>query len=988
MKFVRFSILFLLITLFYSQPVLSDSDKPQTQPSDSDVNQLVEKYLKDIEIYVNDSEDCEDYDQEELLEDNYYKARWELIKLGDKAVPQLVSLLKTIRVYRWDYDKDDSEREDYEEFLFELLPEILGKIGAPAYPYVLEMLKDKDLYIRKYALHILENNREVPLSMLNPILQSAAYDFENFFKRMSEYYEEEYKLKYEDGFITDEVEDLIFFDISSACSRIYDLKPVHYVEALQDENIFVRMVTIFELWQLSYSVKFDDVTHDAVRKALNDKIPNVRHYAVDCLDYLNDDKDVPYFLSALTDKCDDVVYDAVNALYQYNSDIVIDAMLKLLNYDDAYIRMNVVEYFIKNSTSIAVPELIKNLTLKNASEKFLDAVSDAIVNCAGKTYQSDLMKLLDSENQFTVTTGIKALSKIGVESIKDQVLKLKDDEDANIREAVVTWITSFPSKDYKDYLLKSIKDNSEKVRAQAVLALANIDDEIVKPALLNAINDESVIVKKNVCIAANLLNAHEFSLSIENILFSDDIEIYRFDDMFHIVVNTLIKFKDTKVLPTLGKVFADHSCYYEDEDFIKEKIQEVFSNPNYDKAKVSEGMYELLKIVAVSDHEAKTEFILEFLKDDKSAKFLQALNNALLTSSNDSAELILTEISEFAGKSSFDFLIKFSETASLNYEYGLRSLLADTIRKIIDKSYVPKLFDILKAGNTRIKTEVMEIICELGGKEYIASILELMDSKLPWVRIVAVNGYSVLADNPIPKLQELFESNDNFSVKIYIAGNIIKYAKTETKKYEEYIVSLLNNDDFDCDTMEMVNLLKIESLTPHLLNLLKTHDSWFIDEVIHALGFKGNTAAVPTLCKILLDYHHVSVRYAIAYKLSVIGDKKAIPTLIESMKTDYNLDVRAECAESLGNLGDTSAVPALIEALDDKEEPIIWCCCEGCEIVHDDNVQEAAIIALGKLGDARALPRLKQLVKEVSYEYIQKILTEAIKSIESKAKPE
>ena len=70
-----------------------------------------------------------------------------------------------------------------------------------------------------------------------------------------------------------------------------------------------------------------------------------------------------------------------------------------------------------------------------------------------------------------------------------------------------------------------------------------------------------------------------------------------------------------------------------------------------------------------------------------------------------------------------------------------------------------------------------------------------------------------------------------------------------------------------------------------------------------------------------------------------------------------NLSLQSDAAEALGKLGDAQAVPHLIEALMDK----------------DPQVREKAVWALGQLGDAQAVPHLTEILKSKESQTKEKV---------------
>lgn len=109
--------------------------------------------------------------------------------------------------------------------------------------------------------------------------------------------------------------------------------------------------------------------------------------------------------------------------------------------------------------------------------------------------------------------------------------------------------------------------------------------------------------------------------------------------------------------------------------------------------------------------------------------------------------------------------------------------------------------------------------------------------------------------------------------------------------------------------------------------------------------------AVPILIQ-ALENQDRGVRWGAAWVLGEIGPeaKEAVPALSKALVEDEDAMVRQQAAEALRDIGPAAkeAVPALIQALKDENE----------------DVRMYAAIALGKIGDARAVETLFQALKD------------------------
>jgi len=82
-----------------------------------------------------------------------------------------------------------------------------------------------------------------------------------------------------------------------------------------------------------------------------------------------------------------------------------------------------------------------------------------------------------------------------------------------------------------------------------------------------------------------------------------------------------------------------------------------------------------------------------------------------------------------------------------------------------------------------------------------------------------------------------------------------------------------------------------------------------------------------------------------------LGDTRAIPSLIEALN-DENHYVRREAARAIGQLGSPEAMTAILGLLEGES---------------DEETRRNALIALGNIGDERALETLRQSLKNPSY---------------------
>jgi HEAT repeat protein len=138
-----------------------------------------------------------------------------------------------------------------------------------------------------------------------------------------------------------------------------------------------------------------------------------------------------------------------------------------------------------------------------------------------------------------------------------------------------------------------------------------------------------------------------------------------------------------------------------------------------------------------------------------------------------------------------------------------------------------------------------------------------------------------------------------------------------------------------------------EQAVPLILRLIKDENIQIRSMAVFSLGLKPTEDSFPVLAGILETETDYGVRADAAGALGYLRDPRAFEPLMRAFYEDVEWLVRFSAAVSLGNLADPRAYDALISALDSKEG-----------ILH-----QAAISALGEVGDSRCVGRILDFVR-------------------------
>ena len=207
----------------------------------------------------------------------------------------------------------------------------------------------------------------------------------------------------------------------------------------------------------------------------------------------------------------------------------------------------------------------------------------------------------------------------------------------------------------------------------------------------------------------------------------------------------------------------------------------------------------------------------------------------------------------------------------------------------------------------------------------------------------------------------------------------------------ESLIQVLKDEDRDVRTGAAEALRKIgEPAVDPLIKALKDENSDALVREVAAecLGEIGDARAVEPLIQALKHKDAASAVFVIkedgalvpsggsAKGLSLIGEP-AVEPLIQALK-DENPSLRASAALALGVTRDARAVEPLIQALKDEDENVLWNANMALRSIgepametlikdEDWHVRQAAALALGVTGDARAVEPLTQALKDEEF---------------------
>lgn len=193
------------------------------------------------------------------------------------------------------------------------------------------------------------------------------------------------------------------------------------------------------------------------------------------------------------------------------------------------------------------------------------------------------------------------------------------------------------------------------------------------------------------------------------------------------------------------------------------------------------------------------------------------------------------------------------------------------------------------------------------------------------------------------------------------------------------LMKMLGDSDVDAEVARALGLLKdIRAVDALLTNIRMTRNE---AEYAVALGRLGDPRAVPSLVWMLRSCWYSHARAEAARALGAIRDPAAVPPLVSALTegpSDERLEVPAASAQSLGLIGDPAAIPGLRGALKEALPSLLD---GGAQ--HNDRISvgKEVIWALGQLRDSASVETLVSILVGSKAYWVQAVAARSLGSI-------
>ncbi|MCC6544089.1 MAG: HEAT repeat domain-containing protein [Nitrospirae bacterium] len=238
---------------------------------------------------------------------------------------------------------------------------------------------------------------------------------------------------------------------------------------------------------------------------------------------------------------------------------------------------------------------------------------------------------------------------------------------------------------------------------------------------------------------------------------------------------------------------------------------------------------------------------------------------------------------------------------------------------------------LMSSQNIDIQCMAIDALSQIGGKESIDGLLEIIDAVKPEIMDIAVMGIVTLTQGDISSIVDMF-GRDKFVM------HLVRFAENTDNTEEGNIKNILQAfmtiggsgcakevlrliEKIDGDNPDLVNkaveVVKVVSNEETLIASLKYKNQNIRLISIRALGLTGSEKAISTL-SLLFDEVERDLKYEILNAIGNIGGEKAL-SFISARLSDDEGHIRGAAADALGSFESIEIIKPLLNRLQTEE---------------------------------------------------------------------
>ena len=737
---------------------------------------------------------------------------------------------------------------------------------------------------------------------------------------------------------------------------------------------------------------------ELLRQATHHKDTAIQKEAVRYLGAMRNPELIPIFEAVLAEakNAPEVAYRAIVALEQSmgsvpESGAIVPGLQLALKSNSAQVRMHAAKLLGSLQSETAIPDLVRLLADPNSYVK--DTAIDAL-NRIGEPAVPPLLEVLDTkarnlipdedtgfttEYQYIASAYIDNLwmkkYRIGTLSATIQALGLLKSKDG-----VEPLIKELENEDLKDEvlaaliemrgvavlpMLDALKNGTDEIRVKVADALGQIGDRRAIVPLIEALdNDPFKEVKALAAVSLGNMRARGMGngavFALTDALSYDDTTA-------------------TNAAEALGKIGVST------EDAVQKLIIIAMEKQ----------MRETLRIAAITalwqlKPEEATQPMLLLMFSDETSPVIRANAVKVLSRIKDpnTVPILLWVLS-----TQFDEISDFQRHMKREYK------MLDTLRAQVDSFQIQWTTDYprsnyrtwgeLKPIPSLVRSEVARTLGIIKGDTVVEALANALreDGRATVRQSAAWALGEVKGDDAIPPLVTALKKDKQGAVRQEAA---IALGKIKGQKVVDPLLDVLGDDKYETTRFQAaVALREIQAGDKGLVDIVKKglgsfDDGYEVqsvqDEVIGALIKDNNIPTAEFALDALKSADDEWVRWALVHVIGASAKKVAVDAMLEELKHPSYV-VRRRAAESLGGFKERRAVEPLITVLENMDEMKSIRAAAALSLgalkderasapllaaLSDENaeIRWRAAGALGNLKDAKAIPRLSEIVED------------------------
>ena len=280
-----------------------------------------------------------------------------------------------------------------------------------------------------------------------------------------------------------------------------------------------------------------------------------------------------------------------------------------------------------------------------------------------------------------------------------------------------------------------------------------------------------------------------------------------------------------------------------------------------------------------------------------------------------------------------------------NTDAGLRVVCASFLGRIGDKQALPALQTALDDWEPPVREAVIEALGRIPDASSIDPLIKLYgkgEHTIPILHALGAIGHRKF----IAFLRKaLFEPKEGDAAAFEALWRCRHGMSRDTLVGDVGKALGLNNDPLVLSATRAAAELRSTALVSHLVGLLEHNNPTIRNKAVYALGVIGDKAATKALLAKLPSVRDGRMLNNIAFALERL-DREAFYQSIHQLIEHKQAVIRLNSAFVLGDVGRPEGLPMLEKTLGDPS----------------DLVKTTTVVAMGKIADAKEVPRLEPLV--------------------------